>query len=120
MKMHMDPTTQLILIAIIAWVLQILLGYFQVRAFNSHLRQVAEHGAIKIGRTQSRWKARTVVLMALNEENIIQDARIMKGLSVFSRPKKLDKLIGLQAPLPSTVLASFDKPLQEALNVAFE
>lgn len=118
--MNMDPTTQLIIVAIIAWGLQILLGFFQVRAFNRHLQQVAEHGAVKIGRTQSRWKARTVVLFALNDENIIQDARVMKGLSVFSRPKKLEKLIGLQAPLNSAVTDSLDKSLQEAINIAFE
>lgn len=116
----MDQTTQMIVIAIAAWGLQIVFGFFQVRAFNRHLQEVAKHGTLKIGRTQSRWKARTVVLFALDEDNRINDARVMRGLSVFARPKKLQQLIGQTAPLNTSTIESFDKSLQEAISVAFE
>jgi glucitol operon activator protein len=116
----MDQTTQMILIAIAAWALQIILGFFQIRAFNRHLSEVAKFGSLKIGKTQSRWKARTVVLFAVDDDNQIRDARVMRGLSVFARPKKLDQLIGLTAPLTQTTIKSLDKSLQEAVCVAFE
>ncbi len=116
----MDQTTQMILIAIIAWALQIFFGFFQIRSFNRHLQEVAKYGELKIGRTQSRWKARTVVLFAVNDDNQIKDARVMKGFSVFARPKKLDQFIGLTIPLAQPVINSLDKRLQEAVAVAFE
>jgi glucitol operon activator protein len=116
----MDQTTLMILIAIGAWALQIVLGFFQVRAFNRNLQEVAQNGSIKIGKTKSRWKARTLVLFAVDEDNRIQDARVMKGISIFARPKVLPQLIGLTTPIAKPVLASLDKSIQEAVSVAFE
>lgn len=46
----MDATTSLITIAVIAWVLQIATGFFQVRSFNRMLREVSSKGEIKIGK----------------------------------------------------------------------
>ncbi|WP_310648580.1 transcriptional regulator GutM, partial [Vibrio harveyi] len=43
----------LIYLAVIAWVLQITLGFLQIRAFNRMLQSMAKKGRVKIGRTQS-------------------------------------------------------------------
>ncbi|EOA9033206.1 transcriptional regulator GutM [Vibrio harveyi] len=114
----MDLTGMLIYLAVIAWVLQITLGFLQIRAFNRMLQSMAKKGRVKIGRTQSRWKPRTVVVLAQDDSNHVVDARVMKGMSVFARPKVLSLLVGKKIPISPALLTKLELNVQEALNVA--
>lgn len=115
----MDSTTTFIIVAICAWVMQIGLGFIQLRAFNRTLQTMAGQGTVKIGRTEGRWKPRTVVVLAEDSDNIIVDARVMKGLSVFSRPKVLPVIIGKRFPFDSSVDESLNIHIREAIAIAF-
>lgn len=115
----MDSTTTFIIVAICAWVMQIGLGFIQLRAFNRTLQKMAALGKVKIGRTEGRWKPRTVVVLAEDSDNIIVDARVMKGLSVFSRPKVLPVIIGKRFPFDSSVDESLNVHIKEAIAIAF-
>ncbi|OOF22109.1 transcriptional regulator [Salinivibrio sp. IB574] len=114
----MDTTWSMIYVAIVAWGLQISFGYFQVRAFNQILRELSRKGSVRIGRTKSRWKPRTVVVLVTGDDEKIVDFAYMSGVSIFSRPKRKPCLIGQPLPLSNNVLSQLSSPLQEAISVA--
>lgn len=114
----MDATTSLITIAVIAWVLQIATGFFQVRSFNRMLREVSSKGEIKIGKTSSRWKPKTLVVLAHDQNGVVIDARVMKGITVFTRPKPLIDLINRRLPLSDNWLNAQESSIKEAIICA--
>lgn len=116
----MDSTTTLILVAIVAWIGQIAFGFFQIRSFNRMVQSMSQKGHVKIGRTKSRWKARTLIVVAENDQQTIVDAKVLNGISVFARPKTLDKIVGLSYPLSAAVMNELAKGTQEAISVAYE
>lgn len=91
----MDNVTLLIMVAAVAWLIQILLGWLQIQAFNRRLHVLSAQGKIGIGRSVSRWKPRFIVVISVDSDNNIQDAFIQQGISVFSRPKRLACVVGL-------------------------
>ncbi|MGF1868407.1 transcriptional regulator GutM [Photobacterium indicum] len=116
----MDSVSTLMVIAIVAWVGQIGLSFFQIRAFNRMLQAMAKKGTVKIGRTQSRWKKRTIVVLAESSDRIIVDAKVLKGVTVFARPEALSSIIGEKFPFSNQKIDKFDKGTKEALDVAFQ
>ena len=116
----MDSISTFIIIAIVAWGGQIGLTFFQIRSFNRMLQTMAQKGAVKMGKTNSRWKARTLVVLAESPDKIIIDAKVLNGWTVFARPKTLDGLIGKKYPFETQILQGFDNGIQEALHVAFQ
>lgn len=91
----MSATNTLILIAVIAWLLQIILGWLQVNRFNRAFASLAKKGKVGIGRTKGRFKAKVIIALAFDQELKVVDALMMKGFTVFSSPEPLPQLIGL-------------------------
>ncbi|HCG8768508.1 MULTISPECIES: transcriptional regulator GutM [Vibrio] len=116
----MDSISLFISIAIVAWVAQIAMSFFQIRAFNRMIQSMASKGKVKIGRTKSRWKARTIVVIVESEQGIITDAKVLNGVTVFARPKTLTEVVGSSYPLDKHILNKLSNGIQEALNVAFQ
>ncbi|MBP7980299.1 MAG: transcriptional regulator GutM [Tolumonas sp.] len=114
----MDATSTLIICAVIAWGLQIVTGFLQMRAFNRMLQNMGQKGTVKIGKTSSRWKPRTLVVLAHDANNVIIDATIMKGLTIFARPKTLPALIHTRIPLTETTMAMLEPSVREAVACA--
>ncbi|MDC0610537.1 transcriptional regulator GutM [Vibrio sp.] len=115
----MDSTSLLIIVAIVAWAAQIVMGFFQIRAFNRMIQSMAKKGNVKIGRTRSRWKARTIVVLVEGNDGVIIDAKVLNGMTVFARPKALTDLIGYAFPFDKERLHGLSQGTQEAINVAF-
>lgn len=116
----MDSVSVLIAIAIVAWAAQIGMSFFQIRAFNKMIQAMARKGKVKIGRTQSRWKARTIVVLLEDENGVISDAKVLSGLTVFARPETLNEVIGRAYPFDRNIITGLSKGTQEALDVAFQ
>ncbi|WP_417698621.1 transcriptional regulator GutM [Psychromonas sp.] len=116
----MDSTSLLIIVAIVAWTAQIGMSFFQVRAFNRMIQSMAKKGNVKIGRTKSRWKARTIVVLVEGNDGAIIDARVLHGITVFARPKALPELIGYAFPLDKKRLHGLSQGTLEAIDVAFQ
>lgn len=115
----MDSVNTLIIVAILAWLGQIGLTFFQIKAFNRMLQELALKGKVRIGKTNSRWKARTIVVLVEGADKSIIDAKVFKGMTVFARPKALSVLVGEQYPFRSNITHQLDKGTQEALKVAY-
>ncbi|QMV16840.1 transcriptional regulator GutM [Vibrio spartinae] len=116
----MDSISLFISIAIVAWVAQIAMSFFQIRAFNRMIQSMARKGQVKIGRTKSRWKARTIVVLVEAEDGTVTDAKVLNGITVFARPKTLAEVIGCSYPFSKQTLNGLSHGVQEALNVAFQ
>lgn len=92
----MNTTNTLILIAVVAWCLQIILGWWQVKRFNQAFEQLCKLGTVGIGRSQGRFKPKVVVAIAFDKNQQITSALLMKGYTVFARPQAIPALLGLQ------------------------
>ncbi|OOF71492.1 transcriptional regulator GutM [Rodentibacter caecimuris] len=114
-----NVTSSLILVAVIAWVLQIILGWWQVSRFNRAFELLCQQGNVGIGRTTGRFKPKVVIAVAFDQEYRVVNAFIMKGLSVFSIPKTIISLQGLlhSEIIPEQIFPN-DKASQEALKEA--
>lgn len=117
----MSATNSLILIAVIAWLLQIILGWLQVNRFNKAFAMLAKQGKVGIGRTQGRFKAKVVIALAFDENLTVVDALIMQGFTVFSSPQPVPALIGLshQQIQPQQIFPN-NKNAQDALAQAIQ
>ena len=114
----MDATYILIVCAVIAWSLQIATGFLQMRAFNRMLQEMSLKGVVKIGKTSSRWKPKTLVVLAHDANNVIVDASIMKGLTIFARPTPLSALIHARIPLSDRMISGLEPSVREAVSCA--
>ena len=114
----MDATYILIVCAVIAWSLQIATGFLQMRAFNRMLQEMSLKGVVKIGKTSSRWKPKTLVVLAHDANNVIVDASIMKGLTIFARPTPLSALIHARIPLSDRMVAELEPSVREDVSCA--
>lgn len=60
-----NATNVLILLAVMAWVLQIVLGWWQVNRFNQAFMLLSKQGNVGIGRTKDGLKARSSLCLLL-------------------------------------------------------
>ncbi|MDG2916866.1 transcriptional regulator GutM [Bisgaard Taxon 10/6] len=114
-----NATNTLILLAVIAWLLQIVLGWLQVNRFNRAFGLLSKQGNVGIGRTQGRFKAKVVIALAFDENRRVADSIMMKGWTVFSKPQPVPALKGLHYDeIRPQVIFPNDKNAQEALSEA--
>lgn len=86
----------LILLAVVAWVLQLVLGMRQLRRFQHHVRTLrAAKGRVAIGKSKGRILAGTIMLLCIDEACHIVYGEVMQGFTVFARFRPFDKLNGL-------------------------
>ncbi|STY62141.1 transcriptional regulator GutM [Mannheimia haemolytica] len=115
----MDSITLLIILAMIMWLLQAVLGWLQIKAFNQAFMEISKKGKVTVGRNSGRFNPKSVIVLAFDDEKKVVDSLCMKGFSVFARPQKLASLIGLSLDqiVPEKIFPS-DKRSQFALKVA--
>ena len=77
-----------------AFLLQALMGYFQIRNFAHNYHEVRQGGRVLIGKNPRRFRQVSLMLIGLDHDDRIQEIRIMKGLTVFSRFREVDRFDG--------------------------
>ncbi|TKI07739.1 transcriptional regulator GutM [Martelella alba] len=117
----MSSTMLLTLCAAAAWLAQIALGGWQIRRFNLAYDRLCRQGAVGVGRSSGRFRARVVLALASDEEGRVCDGFILRGLTVFARPRPLPMLIGLHKnQLQADALFPKDRACQTALLLAIK
>lgn len=120
-KGDIPMTGKFIILIAVAWMLQILLGLLQIKAFNKKYVELRRKGRVTIGKVKGKLRAGTVVLIAIdNNCNIIQAEKI-QGLTVFARLKVMENLVGENLlKIDPAVLDKFDKltllAVEDAIN----
>ncbi|MCW9733029.1 transcriptional regulator GutM [Avibacterium sp. 20-15] len=109
----------LIIVAIIAWILQIILGWWQISQFNKAFEILCKQGNVGIGRTSGRFNPKVVIAIAFDHNHCVVNSIILKGVSVFSRPKPITNLTGLlHSEIDPEAIFPKDKSSQDALREA--
>lgn len=117
----MSSVTLLILVAALAWVLQIIAGWFQIVRFNQALANLPKNGRIGIGKNIGRFKPKVIIALAFDANDYVEDGFIMRGYTVFASPKKLSQFYGLKLQeLDPEKLFPNDQSSQTALTIAIQ
>ena len=74
--------------------LQGALTFFQVKNYRKNVSEIRKKGSLFVGQTKGRIKAGSIVLMAIDPDGMILDARSMTGITVFHRFKTIEGLHG--------------------------
>ncbi|MGR3807435.1 glucitol operon activator protein [Pasteurella testudinis DSM 23072] len=115
----MDTINILILVAVLAWLLQIALGWRQVSRFNTAFELLCQQGNVGVGRTQGRFKPKVVIAVAFDSNKYVTDSLLMKGYTVFSRPQSIGGLKGLKlGEIVPRLIFPDNQACQEALAEA--
>ncbi|AGK96379.1 transcriptional regulator GutM [Clostridium pasteurianum] len=75
-----------------AWIGQMILGYHQIKYFNRHFKDMRKLGKVVIGKNKGKVRAGVIVLIAIDKDSNIIQAKKMQGLSVFARMRTLKVL----------------------------
>jgi glucitol operon activator protein len=79
----------------VMWALQMYLAYRQAKAFMSEVRGLRKLGSTAIGvSSQSRFKRRVYVALAVDRDERVIEAVKISGLTVWARPRKVADLRG--------------------------
>lgn len=78
----------------VAFLLQSLLGFMQIKNFAKVYSKMAKKGKVLIGKNPKTFKAGTVILLNIDKDANIKDAKIMSGITVFAKFKDLSSLKG--------------------------
>lgn len=111
----------LITVAAIAWLCQMVLGGWQIRQFNKAFDTLCQRGRVGVGRSGGRFKPRVVLAVAFDQQDRVIDTLLMRGLTVFARPTKIDHVMGIKREeLEPDVIFPHDPGCQNALSLALK
>lgn len=85
----------LIAAGVIVWILQTVLGFWQFKKFNAHLKNLRQGGRVAIGRARGRFSAGVLILFVIDSNCKILRGEIMKGRTVFAAFKPFENFNGL-------------------------
>jgi DNA-binding transcriptional regulator of glucitol operon len=116
-----DSITLIIIAGIIIWILQTLLGFFQMRNFKSSFVEMRKKGKVVIGFKKGFLFSGTMVLVRINNSVEIEEIRCMQGVTVFARFKELKGLEGKNLlSIKDEDLEQFNKLIRKAMFKAVE
>ena len=85
----------LVAAAVAVWILQTVLGFWQFKKFNAHLKMLRKEGRVAIGRARGRFAAGVLILFVIDDECRILRGEIMEGRTVFAGFKPFEHFNGL-------------------------
>jgi glucitol operon activator protein len=85
----------LIIIALgVGWAVQLALAYRQAKRFNRRVRALTKLGPTAVGRAGSRSRGVVFAAIAADPAGTVRGAEMLKGITVFAKPRPLPQLIG--------------------------
>lgn len=72
-----------------AFLLQGVLGFIQIKNFSNNYREMRQQGRVLIGKNPKRLQSGSLMLLSIDIEGNIHEARIMKGVTIFAHFKPL-------------------------------
>lgn len=104
-----------------AWVLQTLLGTYQLKDFNKNYSAMRARGPVSIGRSKGIVRTGVVLLMSLDKDKKIIDARKMQGLTILAKFKSLPLLENQHLlDIDPAVYQKLDRFTQKAFDEAVD
>ena len=78
----------------IAFLLQGLLGFFQMRHLTNEFLKLRRKGKVAIGRKSGGFRAGAVVMFLIDEDGIIREGKKLEGTTAFARVRPLEGFEG--------------------------
>ncbi|MGO3792863.1 MAG: transcriptional regulator GutM [Enterococcus gilvus] len=99
--------TRILIIAFFLLVLNFITSILHTNYYRKTLNSlVAEKndGFLGVGMSKSKIKGRNILILTTDSSGVINDCRVMSGLTIFSRFKKFDDVMGHDiAALPENI-----------------
>jgi len=91
----MTYLTKLLLVIAAMWASQLFMAFMQAKRFQADLKSMRMQGTSAVGMGGKRYRGgRAFVALASDENGIIKDGLVLKGLTVFANSKKLTNYTG--------------------------
>ena len=90
----MNPVFLIGLLIVLAYGLQMLLGFRQIKQFNQVYTRLRRQGRVAIGRRSGKIRSGTIVLFALDASAHVLDAQKMQGTTILASFKPMPDYIG--------------------------
>lgn len=104
-----------------AWLVQSVLGFYQIKHFNQKYGEMRAKGRVAIGKKTGLFRAGTVVMFAIDRANNILQASKMQGVTIFSRVRDLKGFEGKNLlKLSEEDLSKVDKLTRLAIEDALK
>lgn len=78
----------------IAFFLQGILSFLQMRQFSDEFIKLRRKGKVACGRKSGGFHAGAIVMFRIDDEGIVQEAKVLEGVSVLARVKPLEGFQG--------------------------
>lgn len=78
----------------VAWLIQSILTYFQVKDYQRTSAELAKQGRLIIGSQRGFISKGAILLMSVDDKLNISDCRLLNGITVTARFKRFESLIG--------------------------
>ncbi|GFZ32380.1 sorbitol operon activator protein (glucitol) [Clostridium zeae] len=112
----MNSVRFLMVAGISVWILNFLFGLLQIKNFNKEYMELRRLGKVAIGRKKGRFTSGAIVLIRIDDYGLIQESRIMQGVTVAARVKAFKGLEGKNiGQLDENDVRDFNKPLKKAI-----
>ena len=85
----------LIILFCMAFALQYLLTFLQMRSFMSSYRNLRQRGRVAIGKTKGAFRAGAIAMFAIDGNGSILEGSFMQGVTVFARVRTLRGFEGM-------------------------
>jgi glucitol operon activator protein len=81
---------------VVLWLLQIYLTMRQMKHYRMTIQNMSrrESGYLGVGVEKKKLGSGTVLILVTNEQGIVEECRIMSGVTVFAKFKKCKRFIG--------------------------
>lgn len=99
----------------VAWILQGILTYFQIKNFQNKLTELRKKGRVGLGIVKGRFGRGVIVMLSVNNENIITDAQIMSGATVFARFVPFNLLINHNIKYVESIAKDMKEHIKSAI-----
>ncbi|MDI3481606.1 MAG: glucitol operon activator protein [Tepidanaerobacteraceae bacterium] len=109
---------KLLLIAGFMWVLQGVMTYFQIKNFQIELKKMKKKGITGVGSVKNVFGSGAIVILSVDENGRIIEARKMMGVSVFARFTPLPELKDLYYWEAAGAIDNSKKILMKAVAIA--
>jgi len=100
----------------IAFILQYMMTFIQMKSFTAHYSKLRKKGRVAIGKIKGSFHAGCIAMFAIDKDGIILEGSYMQGVTVLARVKELKGFEGKDVGiLTKSDCKDLAKPLTKAV-----
>lgn len=119
----MELGSTIIIAFVLAWILQYIMTFFQMRRYQKRLNELRKAGTTTTGMSGSMYKRRAYGILVVDENEKVIHAEQFSGWTVFASLKPVNELVGLstkdimdesiELPIPKKIRSAFQNAVEQ-------